>query len=63
MNYLTVAGARKIGLAMTVGEPPPIRIAHVPAQPTPSALASPPATRGGRGENELIARPVGVCST
>ena len=58
MNYLTVAGARKIGLAMTVGEPPPIRIAHVPAQPTPSALASPPATRGwpGRERGSLRAR-------
>jgi hypothetical protein len=44
MTYLSVADARKIGLALTVGEPPPI--AHVPAQPTPSAPASPPANAG-----------------
>jgi hypothetical protein len=39
MTYLTEADARKIGLTMTVAAP--IKIAHVPARPAPSALASP----------------------
>ena len=39
MTYLTEADARKIGLTMTVAAP--INIAHVLAQPAPSAMASP----------------------
>jgi hypothetical protein len=39
MTYLTEADARKIGLAMTVAAP--IKVARVPAQRAPSALASP----------------------